>query len=87
MCIYDSEVNRLEIKLDHLTNSLANTKDLTRKFIVKSLPETEGESLNTQIYDLISSGLNINDVEIDGVERKARFIKNVPGVVIITCKT
>ncbi len=40
----DRKVSRLESKLGHLTDSLANTNDLTQNCIVKSLLETEGES-------------------------------------------
>ena len=83
----DKEVERLDRKMERIANSMASVNDFSKNFIVKSLPTTENEDLGAKVDQLLRDGLGLHKVQIDSVERKAAFLENVPGVVVVTCQS
>ncbi len=78
----DSEVARLERRIDSIN---IQTVDLSCNFVIKGLPERENESIVDEVHHLVKDGLGIDDMELEGADRKPSFMENTPGVVVVKC--
>ncbi len=57
------------------------------KIIVRFLPQGEGEDIVENVNTLIKEGVGLDEIQIDTAERKRSYRDNLPGVVIVNCKS
>ncbi len=55
--------------------------------MIKYLPHEENEILEDKFKDLLSEGMGVSDIEVDKIVRKPAVQEDIPGVVIVTCKS
>ncbi len=57
------------------------------KLRIKYLQHEENEILENKFKDLLSERMRVSDVEVDKIVRKPAVQEDIPGVVIVTCKS
>ena len=70
------------------TEGSTSQPDLSRNIIVRNLPETTFERIESKVHALFRDGLKINDITVDSAERKVpQESSDKPGVVVVTMKS
>ncbi len=55
--------------------------------IVRFLSQAEDEDIVEKVNTLIKEGVGLGEIQIDMPERKRSYGDNIPGVVIVNCKS
>ncbi len=83
-CQYvDTEVTRLDNRLDRINASIDVTHERQKNLVIKYLLHDENEILEDNFKDLLSEGMGVSDVEVDKIVRKPSVQEDISGVVIM----
>lgn len=76
-------------RIDNLRIGAATSQpDLSRNLIIRNLPESTNEKIDSKVNSIFRDGLKINNVLIECAERKVpQEGSNKPGVVVVTMKS
>ncbi|CAG2246642.1 unnamed protein product [Mytilus edulis] len=86
---FDQDLKSVEDKLNDISKSVKHTgeRDISYNLVIRNLPESANENLNSKISALMREGLKIQTISFSNVERKRSRNEHKSGVVIITCKS
>jgi hypothetical protein len=84
---FRADIKNLQDQVDELPTATANSDDIGLNVVVRNLPKSNNESLESKVVALFRKGMNLKDVGIRRVVRKEGRPTGKPGVVIITCRT
>ena len=85
----DSDLKYVEDKIDQVSKSVTDNpgKDISNNIVIRNLPQSVNENLNTKVSALMREGLKLNNVSFGRVEHKTSRSDHKSGVVVVTCKS
>ena len=63
------------------TAPASTNEDIKLNIVIRKLPETVNENVESKVNALIKDGLKLRDIDVATAERKKTHNENVPGVV------
>lgn len=60
--------------------------DLSCNIVIRNLPEGKNENIVPKVNGLLKDGLKLSGVTVDSAERKKSFRRDIPGIVVATCR-
>ena len=84
-----ADISDLNEKLDSLKLGTPSPQpDISRNIIIRNLPETSSERIESKVNSLFRDGLKLGNIAASSAERKGtQECSNKPGVVIVTLKS
>jgi hypothetical protein len=80
-----SDVQKLERDYASVVKKGENA-DISLNIVVRNLPESSNENIESKLNTLIKEGLKLTDIQVTHVIRKRAFRDTDNGVVVATCK-